>query len=162
MLLGGRCIPVLHRFLPVEQPSIVLIEVQLCKLVLLTVISKVLILGNPHPTLLQLALSWPGGPFASHLGRISCFSPYSLPFPSPHFLYVLGLKCYHLLIENNIRWIFIYSFEMLMRLSCFPLSPTLGTLHTLILWSVWRGKAYGSHVPVCIVAPVRTAYSCTK
>ena len=62
-------------------------------------------------------------------------------------------ECYHSLTDTSILWIFIHSFEMLMRLSCFPSSPNPGNFHTLILWSVWCGKAHGRHVP--------SLYSCT-
>lgn len=113
-----------------------------------------------HPALLTLALSWPGGPCGFPSGESILLLPI-WPCCPLHLLYVPGLRN-HLLTANNILWLFFHSFEMLMRLSCFPPSPKLGTFHTLILWSVWRGKAHGSHVPVCIVVPFGTAYSWTK
>lgn len=76
---------------------------------------------------------------AFHLGRVFYFSPHSpLLLTSPSLCF--WPECYHLLTDNNLLWIFIHSFEMLMRLFCFPPSPKLGTFHTLIPWSAWREK----------------------
>lgn len=113
-----------------------------------------------HPAPLKLALSHPGGPCCFPSGESILLLPI-LPYPFPPSWHSWP-EWFHWLTDDTVLYIFIHSFERLMRLSYFPSSPNFGTSHTLILWSVWCREAHGSHVPVCVVVPFWTASSRAK